>query len=147
MGHRPGFRGDVRSAGDRHLAPVHRERRQHGCNDERPRPDHDERPGPDDERGQRHDREHNRRGSAVRRPRRRHAASRARKLTAALSVLTFVAIGRAIDLTAGAATSAQPGVAVQGVVTSPSLPSTNKRSASAAAASLTTTAVTSTHAS
>jgi hypothetical protein len=61
-------------------------------------------------------------------------------------VLAFVAIGRAIDLAAGTATSTQAGVVAPGVVTPTSLASTTKRTASAPA-SITTTAVTSTHAS
>ena len=79
--------------------------------------------------------------------RRRHAASRARKVTAALSVFAFVAIGRAIDLAAGAASTTPAGVVAQAGATSPSLASVTKRSAAAPGASITTQAVTSTHAS
>jgi hypothetical protein len=64
-----------------------------------------------------------------------------------VSVFAFVAIGRAIDLAAGAASGAQAGVVAQGAVTPTSLALATKRSATAPAASITTQAVTSTHAS
>jgi hypothetical protein len=64
-----------------------------------------------------------------------------------VSVFAFVAIGRAIDLAAGAASGAQAGIVAQGAATPTSLTSTTKRSASAPVASITTQAVTTTHAS
>jgi hypothetical protein len=79
-----------------------------------------------------------------RKRRKRHAASRARKLTAVLTVFTFVGIGQAINLAARTATSAQT---VAQTASSTSLPSASKRSASVSTASITTTAVTGTHAS
>lgn len=84
--------------------------------------------------------------SGPRKRRARHAAGRARKMTAVLSVLAFVGIGQAISVAARTATTAGTGVQAQGAV-SPSLPSAPKRSASVSAASRTTTAVTTTHAS
>jgi hypothetical protein len=85
--------------------------------------------------------------TARRRRRTRHAASRARKITAMVSVFAFVAIGRAIDLTSGTATTAQTGAVAQSAASPASSSSASNRSASVSAASGTTTAVTSTHAS
>ena len=79
------------------------------------------------------------------RKRARHAAGRARKLTAGLSVLAFVGIGQAINVASQASTTA--GTAAQAVGSS--LPPTSQRSATVSAASRTTgtKAVTTTHAS
>jgi len=78
--------------------------------------------------------------------RRRHAASRARKLTAALSILAFVGIGQAIEVAAQSASSAGSVAAAQATT---SLPSTSQRSATGSAATQrsTRTAVTTTGAS
>jgi hypothetical protein len=82
---------------------------------------------------------------SARRGRTRHAAARARKLTAIVSIVAFAGIGQAIDLAARTTTTAQ--VAVTQSAGSPaSLVSSSKRSA-AASTTTTTSAVTSTHAS
>jgi hypothetical protein len=78
--------------------------------------------------------------------RKRHAAPRARKLAAVLSVCAFVAIGQAINLGAPAVSTAQNGAVVQSAVSHTSLLSTSKRSATVSAAPRTIKAVTSTHA-
>jgi hypothetical protein len=80
-----------------------------------------------------------------RKGRTRHAAARARKLTAVVSIVAFAAIGQAIDLAARTTTTAQVAVA-QSAGSSASLVSSSKRSA-AASTTTTTSAVTSTHAS
>jgi hypothetical protein len=77
----------------------------------------------------------------------RHAASRARKLAAVLSVCAFVAISQAIKLAAPAASTAQNGAVVQSAVSHTSFLSTSKRSTTVSTAPRTTKAVTSTHAS
>ena len=81
-----------------------------------------------------------------RKRRKRHAASRARKLTAVLSVFAFVAIGQAINLAAPTASTAHTGAVAQSAVSHTSLLSASKRSATVPAAPRTTKAVTSTHA-
>jgi hypothetical protein len=78
--------------------------------------------------------------------RKRHAASRARKLAAMLSVCAFVAIGQAINLAAPAVSTAHNGALVQSAGSHTSLLSASKRSATVSAAPRTTKAVTSTHA-
>jgi hypothetical protein len=66
--------------------------------------------------------------------RKRHAASRARKLAAVLSVCSFVAIGQAINLTAPAASTAQNGAVLQSAVSATFLLSASKPSAIVSAA-------------
>ena len=66
--------------------------------------------------------------------RRHHAASRARKVAAALSVLAFVGIGQAIEVASNVATTAGTVAVAKGAV-SPSLSSASTRSASVSAAS------------
>ncbi len=80
--------------------------------------------------------------------RRRHAAARARKATAALSVLAFVGIGQAIEVASHTSTTAATVVGAPSLATVSSR-SAAKRSATAAAASqgTTTKAVTTTRAS
>jgi hypothetical protein len=78
--------------------------------------------------------------------RKRHAASRARKLAAVLSVCAFVAIGQAINLAAPAVSTAHNGALVQGAVSHTSLLSASKPAATVSAAPHSTKAVTSTHA-
>jgi hypothetical protein len=77
--------------------------------------------------------------------RKRHAASRARKLAAVLSVCAFVAIGQAINLAAPVST-AHNGALVQSAGSQTSLLSASKRPSTVSAAPRTTKAVTSTHA-
>jgi hypothetical protein len=74
--------------------------------------------------------------------RRRHAAARARKATAALSVLAFVGIGQAIEIASNAPTTAATGIGATSVATvSPSSSASSaQRSATAAATSQGTTA-------
>jgi hypothetical protein len=79
-----------------------------------------------------------------RKRRKRHAASRARKLAAVLSVCAFVGIGQAINLAAPAASAAQKSSV--SAVSHTSLLSASKRSATAPAAPRTTKTGTSTHA-
>jgi hypothetical protein len=78
--------------------------------------------------------------------RKRHAASRARKLAAVLSVCAFVAIGQAINLAAPGVSTAHNGAFVQSAGSHPSLLSASKRSATVSAALRANKAVTSTHA-
>jgi hypothetical protein len=72
--------------------------------------------------------------------RKRHAASRARKLTAVLSVCAFVAIGQAINLAAPAVSTARNGALMQSAGSRTSLLSASKRSATVSAAPRTTKA-------
>jgi hypothetical protein len=81
----------------------------------------------------------------TRKHRKRHAASRARKLTAVLSVSAFVAIGQAINLAAPTASTAQAGTVVQSAVSRTTLLSASKPSETAPVAPRTTKAAT-THA-
>jgi hypothetical protein len=78
--------------------------------------------------------------------RKRHAASRARKLAALLSVCAFVAIGQAIDLAAPAVSTVHNAAVVKSAGSHSSLLSASKRSATVSAPPRTTKAVTSTHA-
>jgi hypothetical protein len=82
----------------------------------------------------------------TRKHRKRHAASRARKLTAVLSVSAFVAIGQAINLAAPTASTAQTGTVAQSAASHATLLSASKPSVTASAAPRTTKAVTTTHA-
>ena len=82
----------------------------------------------------------------IRKHRKRHAASRARKLTAVVSLSAFVAIGQAINLAAPTASTAQTGTVARSAVSQTTLLLASKPSLIVPTAPRATKAVTTTHA-